>query len=223
MKKRILMIILLLLIPLKINEVSAIVISSCKISVLSELKSVASNINLSYTYEIRNNNAYFKVTINNLNNKFYIIDNLGNKFYYNNSNNGEIITNEYSNIEKIKYSIYSNIPECMNDLLTTKYINLPTYNIYYTDPLCKGMEDYKICQKWYKQTLDYDEFVIKVNKYKNVHKELEEVKKETVSTKGLFDILFDVYINYYYIILPIIIIICLSFMYIKNRKNRFKL
>ena len=220
MKKKIILLILLLIIPFKTN---ALVISSCSTSILSELKTLASNVNLSYDYEIRNNQAYFKITINNLNNKFYIIDSLGNKYTYSNSNNGEVITKEFSNIEKIKFSIYSNVTDCMNDLLATKYVNLPTYNSYYGSEVCKGVENYKLCQKWYKQTLDYDSFIYEVNKYKNKSTKVENTEEEIVSTKGLFDTIFEFYIKYYYIILPILIVVSLTIMYIKNRKNKFDL
>lgn len=220
MKKKIFLLLILLLIPIKIN---AIVISGCKTQVLSNLKSLASNVNLSYTYEIKNNNAYFKITINNITDKIYIVDNLGNKYTYNNSNKGEIITNEYKDINKISFRIYSSVPDCMDDLLITKYINLPTYNIYYNDPVCKGIEDYKLCQRWATQTLGYEEFVQEVNNYK-IKKNTNIVdNNKNANTKGLFDMMFDIYINYYYIILPVLIVVCLSFVYIKNRKNKFNL
>lgn len=218
MKKKIILLILLLIIPFKTN---ALVISSCSTSILSELKTLASNVNLSYDYEIRNNQAYFKITINNLNNKFYIVDSLGNKYTYSNSNNGEVITKEFAYTKKIKFSIYSNVTNCMDDLLTTKYVNLPTYNIYYGSEECKGIEEFEMCKKWY-NTSSYYDFLTAVNKYKN-EKNKEKVVEEIIPVKGLFDNLFDFYIKYYYIILPILIIVCLTIMYIKNRKNKFDL
>lgn len=223
MRKKILVVVLLLVILFKTNTVNAIVISSCKTTTLSNLKSIANNINLSYTYEIKNNNAYFKVTINNLINDIYIVDSLGNKYIYNNSNNGEITTKEYYNVEKIKFYIYSNVNDCMNDLLLTKYINLPIYNIYFNDPLCNGIENYKLCQKWYNQTLSYEEFVYEINKYKSIDEidTTKEINRKDV--EGLFDIMFNIYIKYYYIILPILIVSCLIIMYIKNKKNKFNL
>lgn len=46
-------------------------------------------------------------------------------------------------------------------------IDLPKYNKYSDDPLCKGIEDFVLCQPTYDKDIEYDDFVSRVNTYRN--------------------------------------------------------
>jgi len=224
MKKHNLFILFILLfIGFKTN-VKAFSYGGCNYSQIARLKSFASNVNITYDYYIQNNTAYFNVTLTNITPEIYFIDSNSNKKYtYSDTQNGQITI--YNQIySKISYKFYSNLPECHGVKLNTKYHTLPSYNIYYNSALCKGIENYNLCQKWVKNNYSYDEFEELVNKYKNSKSE-EKVENEVEITyeKTVFDYFVEFYVKYYYLILIGIIVICFVVIYFNKKKNSFNI
>ncbi len=211
--KKCMILILLLFIPISVSARSLV---DCDVTVLSSMKSLAANINISSNYRIDNNQAYFDVTINNITPDIYFIDNSTNITYnYSNTNNGEITITGYTNIEKINYTFYSSDKECSGNMLTTKYVTFPNYNQYYGDEICKGIENYSLCKRWAKVTSNYDEFKTKVENYKNNKPVIVEPEKPSV-VEGVLNFLIKYIIAI--IIGTIIIIGLISF---KRHKDRF--
>lgn len=125
----------LLLIP---NQAHA----QCTNERLSDLATIASNVNISYNYnqdEFREIN--FTTSILNIPNDIYVKDNKGNTFYSNTDQ-------EYDPGESISYEIYSNDNNCKNELLLTKYINIPNFNNYYPIEDCIEEPNFKYCNPW---------------------------------------------------------------------------
>ena len=118
------------------------------------------------------------------------------------------------------FQIYSEDNYCDNNYLNKLFVEIPTYNSLYKDELCVGIENYKYCQKWFSKKIEYDEFVDNVTQYK------ESLKKEEVIVdeeyKSIFDYLLEFYLNWWYVILPFIIVGCIvSIIMLKKRENRF--
>ena len=222
MKKNILIIIGIML-TLNIN-VKALTYGGCEYSQITRLKSIVSNINISYDYYINNDNAYFNITLNNLVPEIYFVDVKNDKTYtYNNTINGEITINGNKHIDG-SYKFYSAIASCKGVSLGTKYYKLPKYNTYHNSNMCKGIENYSLCKKW--ADISYSNYEVEelIKRYKAGYTNSDDGnERQVIYEKGVFDYIIDFYVKYYYIILMIIIIICTLIMLIKRKRNKFDL
>ena len=208
-----------------IKNVNALKYGGCEYSTISNLKMLVSNINVSYTYEINDNKAYFNVILNNIPRDVYFIDiNTGNKYYYENTNNGEIVISGYNNDfgESGQYKFFINNNICNGIKLGTKYYKIPPYNNKYNSELCKDLENFSLCKKWSKNTYTDEEFKQKIEEYKNVKNEKVE-ETEIKYEKDTLSKVVQFYIKYYYLFLPAIILICIIIMVISKKRNSFKL
>ena len=210
MKKIIRFLILLLLIP--ITKISAL---NCSYSEIADLKKLATNVNVTYDYVEKNNDAVFNIVLSNLNDKFYFIDSTNYKKYK--YTKDEIKISGYKSGDSIKYNFYSS--QCNDEALYTLRINLPTYNKYYKDSLCKGIEDYSLCQKWSSHNLTYDKFVEKVSKYKeSLNKENEKKDDEEINFT-IIQIIIQFLLDYYlYFILFIVVLFIIKYI-IRKKDN----
>ena len=120
----------------------------------------------------------------------------------------------------VKISYYtSDNSTCPNEFLKTETLNLPVYNEYWNDELCKGIEDFKYCSKFISNKITYEGFKKNVLKYKNSINESEEIienkenKNEGFLQKNLIII----------ITISILLILFLSIIVVifkkKGRKN----
>lgn len=217
MKKKIMFLIIMFF--CFISSISA----KCDYSTISRLKSLVTNINISYDYYIEDNFAYFNVTLTNIIDGMYFVDTLYDRTYsYYDTNNGEITITGYNGISG-SYKFYSSLSECYGTKLGTKYYKFPIYNIYYTNSLCSDIPNYSLCQKWVKKNYSYDEFLKKVTEYKSKNVEEDDSLDNVEKNKTILDVIIQLYVNYYYYFLGSIIIICSTIIFIKRRKDRFKL
>ena len=218
MRKKILLLMVMLLIS--IVNVKAV---GCDYSTVSRLKSLVSNINITYSYHISENYVYFDVTLTNITPNMYFWDSVTNQTYtYNDTVNGEITLYNYDN-QSGSYKFYSLGNGCSGDVLGTKYYKFPIYNIYYNDPLCSDIPNFSLCQKWVSTVVDYDRFESAVYEYKAGLNNKRPKEDNVEYNKNFLDILVELYIEYYYYFLIAIILICGSIIFIKQRKNKFKL
>ena len=213
MKKYLSLFILLLLLP--IWRVKGL----CSNAELVRLNQLARNVTTSYEYYQDEDSVKFKVTLTNLDPNLSLTDLVNNEIYKNRS--GELIIDNYDPGTIVRYAITSKEITCTNQNLVTLYVNLPSYNPYYNDPLCQTISDYKYCQKWISMPFKYEEFK------KNVQAEIDsrnkkQLEQEAVITerKSFLEIIFGFYLDYYYIMLPLIIIGCAIGMYYLNKKNQ---
>ncbi len=185
---------------------------TCSNSEIVKYQELAKNIEITYDYVESDNNVFFKIKLSNLIPGLLVRDVAHNKNYNYTSDNIELQDQFY---QGTSYKFYVYMETCSNKKVYSHYITLPYYNYLYNDEICKGIEKFKYCQKWVK-TQNYEELKSKIEKYKQ-----DQTKKEEVNEKqnGLFDDLFEIYLNYYYIILPIIIIILSVTIWRYNRKE----
>lgn len=216
-------IILMFFVSFLFLNVKALSYKGCDYSTVARMKSIVSNINLSYDYKIENNEAIFTVTINNLTDDIYFYDYVTKReYYYSDSNNGEVSISGYTN-ESGSFKFYSNNSNCKNITLGTKYYKFPSYNRYYQDELCKDIPNYSLCQKWVKVNYSRSEFEELVSEYKKKPEEIIKPEEKIEYKKTIFDKIVELYIKYYNYILGGIIVICLPIIIIYNKKNKFDL
>lgn len=214
MKKYILF--LLLLIPASVLARSK---TSCDYSLVSKLKGLVNNINITYSYEIDNDIVKYSIEFVNLTDDIYFIDNNSKVRYENN-----IIITDYLP-GKYGFTFYSNNSECLDEKLTVKYVNLPYYNKYYKYDECNGIEQANVCQKWVRYDGGYNDFLDDINDYK---KSLE-TKSLIIDNnhKNWFDEFVVFFLSYYYIVMPIMILFIIGIIYlikyIKFKRNRFEI
>lgn len=209
MRNKFILILLLCILPVSCKAYE------CSYSEQANLRKLASNIQTSYEYYESGGNAYFNVTLSNMNDSIYIYDEYKNKAYYYNGTS-EITLYDYPASTNIKYFIYPMKVNCMKSYLAIKYVNLPDYNRYYSDPLCTG-KTYALCNKWNRNTLTYEEFT---NKIKELEKE-EKIEKPETETKNqnILDYIVSFIYEYYILILIILVGILVMIELEQKKKN----
>ena len=123
----------------------------------------------------------------------------------------------YQSGEAVRYDFYAK--DCPSQVLTTIRLNLPSYNSYYKDEACKGIENYSLCQKWSSHNLSYEKFLERVTAYKDSlivdpEPEPEPVVNELSITQIIINFLLD-----YYIIILIVLISGLVGIYLLSNKD----
>ena len=134
--------------------------AECSYERISELSKMASNVQLSYTYELKQTIEY-DVHITNLTNDLYAMDNEGNAISGNSDVSLHFVYDErklFSPGEAISYRFYSNDVNCKDEYLMTKYITLPKYNRFALSDECKKYPGFKYCSLWDYTDLDLDTF-----------------------------------------------------------------
>lgn len=188
--------------------------AECSDSEMIRLSNIANNINVSYTFN--ETTKKFTIRFTNLTKDVTIKDVFNNKKY---NQNTDIIINNVSS-GSYKFNMYS---MCDNELIKTKYIELPYLNNYYKNEECKGIEDYKYCRKWLNKKIDPEKWLQEIKKYKksieNDNKKEEIVKTET-SFARLKKIFINFYVSYYQFLLPCIVLTIIVVIIIKNKKDR---
>lgn len=205
--------------------IKAIKVNGCDVSVLSRLKSEASNVNIAYDYYVEEDYVYYKIILTNITPNMYLYDtSTGKNYYYNNTNSGELIISvPYSNNGKIEFYSLSN--DCSGNKLLTRHYKLPAYNYYYDSALCAGIDNFSACKRWTNNSYTYEEMKNLTDKYRELlNKGIEQEGDFVEYKKNIFNEIIDWYINNYYYLLIGIIVICLIVIFIKKRKSQsFKL
>lgn len=190
--------------------------AACSNSENVKLKNMASNINITYVFD--ESIGKFTIVISNLRPEIYLKTPSNQIMQYNNGN--DILLAGYSPNESFGFKIYANSPNCPNKMVLTKYATTPQYNPFYKDAVCVGAEEYRYCQKWIKNPLNYENFVKDVNAYKQ-NKESKITTEEEKEVKGFYDYILEFYAKYYYFILPPVILVCLLLIHQRKKKEEF--
>lgn len=221
--------ILVLLLSIFINSPNSVLArENCEYSDKARIQKIASNVTTSYTHKEvyatekgEYNKIYFDVVISNVHKEIRIIDEDGNILTAN-ENNEIIIKNKLAG-SYLKYHIKGNIHGCYDDNLLLIYVTLPNFNKYYTDPICKKIPNYKLCNKWIniKET-SYSQFKDASLKY------IKELSKNNDSDAydnklTLFEKIISFLAEYSMIIFGTIIVVCLCSIIYLIRKDDFDL
>ena len=192
--------------------------AACDNSLKVDYQNRAKNISYSYTYNDSNNT--FSMLFTNITDGLYLID-MDTMFEY--KNNGEITINNVGAGKSYRFGVFtSDANPCSGSSIYNIYITLPFFNPYYTDSLCDGINNYKYCKKFINKSVSYEEFKENVTNYKNsLNKDNKDTKEEIEKTfiEKIFNKVFDLYLKYYFLILPFIIIITLLAIVRENKKD----
>ena len=209
--KRYLILLLLLFLPITVK-------ASCSDEDLVRLQKIANNVNVSYKFDDVTNR--FVITFSNLRPELVITD-IENNVDYRRSGDLSIDGAKAGNHT---YYIYAYDKNCYDNEIGTKSINIPYYNEYYDDEECKDIKSYKYCSKWLPNEISYKTWYSNVTKYKkSIEKEIEE-KEKTKNSKTIIDyirnLFIDLYVDNYYIFLPITILALCAIIYLKNKSDQ---
>ena len=193
----------------------------CDFTEKARLKSLASNINTSYIPVENGNTITCNVTISNIYPGLIVVDaTTGNQYYYdeNRQNPGEVVITGLNPDKTYRYEIYSTNEECNDSSLNIYYVTLPAYNSYYKDPICEGLSDYKLCNKWLKTDMSYEEFIKEVTDYKN---SLNQPDKTETKDNGELNPILEFIYQYYYIFIALFVIAIIYIIYVRRKRDSF--
>lgn len=174
--------------------------------------SLANNIAYSYKY----NGSNFDLTFTNLNDMFYIVDQ--DDMYY--SGYYEKTINNLEPNRTYTYKIYPSSLECENSSIRTINVKIPSYNKYYDSDICEDVKEFKYCKKWYENDLTYEEMTKKIDEYKkSLNEDINEASYKRTVLDQIGEIMLNIYTNYYFIILPLIIIGSIYAIYKLDKKD----
>ena len=179
-------------------------------------QTLASNITTNYTYTEQNGTVTFQITLSNIY-EGLIVNDIKNGTTYPYQGNELTITNLNPNTS-YRFDIYTSDVYCRQEVLYSHYVNTPPYNPYYQDEVCVGAEKFALCQKWTQITMPYEEFKQKVEQLKKPAVEEPTINTKT-TTKSFYDYAIELYLKYYYIVLPLFMIVGITIIYRYNKKN----
>lgn len=195
----------ILLMFVGINSVEA---GYCDYITVGNQKKLAANVAFSYDY-VMGDEVTFNVTVNNLFEGLTLIDPNGKTY-----TNEEFVISGFKEGQTLKFEIHTSSNNCGNSLLFTKYIVLPSYNKYYSDPICKKT-DFSLCKKWVKNNYQYEEFVKLVNDYNKKEKKSEEEEKKSTQENRIVAF----FLEYWYIYSLLILLLIYIIYKIKEEKQ----
>ena len=188
--------------------------AECSYERVSDLSKMASNVQVSYTYELGYQIEY-DVHITNLTNDLYATDNIGNTI----DNNDTTLHYAYDEEklfhpgDTISYEIYSNDANCKDEYLMTKYITLPDYNHFALSDECKKYPNFKYCTLWNYTNIGYKSFHEELEKYiASLNNDYSEESDNSNHSWFLFK-------NYYVIVVFVALLLVISLFFFKRRRK----
>lgn len=178
------------------------------------ISKLMSNVNSSYTFNEEDQS--FTIRFTNLVDDLYLYSEDYFVAYY--PENGEVVID--GQLSGTSYAFTIRSTKC-DDTKIDRYIALPSYNYRYQEEICNGVTGLNICNKWSNvPDLTDEEFIAEVTAYKN-RKATQEQEQEEVD--GLFDIIINFFVKYYFIVIPVVIVLCIIGIVLKvklNKKNK---
>lgn len=145
----------------------------CTEEKLKELKQIADNIVIDTEFDDRyietQMYSFNLITIQGLKEDFYIYSkDMSILYEYKDNIDGKIEDTITSDIEELY--VYSDI--CPNEVIRKIKLSLKTYNPYSQYEECEGIsgDELDVCDRYYDKILSEDEFIEKINEYKNNNK-----------------------------------------------------
>lgn len=195
--------------------------SSCNSATMSNISSLANNVNIVYEVDTSSSVPVFTITLSNLTSDMIVFDkNLG-KTYKGFANTGSEISIKTKTSGSYSFTIYSK--QC-KEQVATKSVSLPTYNIYYGDKLCDGLDDCDVCQKWYGSNSDRKTFELGIQECKKKQNVVVEDEEEPIAQiQPWYEKIGNVFLKYWWAIIILMIIIIGIYYAIraKQKKNEY--
>ena len=130
---------------------------------------------------------------------------------------------QYLGLSPGEYTVtIEGVTNTCKDVLKTINLSLPKYNKYTEDPLCKGNEEFVLCQPTYDKDIDYDTFKERLEVYKKTKTENNaknnNTKKENIVINYIKNNIVQVSLIAISLVLVIIIIISIAKRQKKSRR-----
>lgn len=215
--------------------------NTCKPTELSELRSMAANVKVTYvpvsvTEELEQPNFETGVSVSEKNYLDIKIYNVNTKLLVNVSANG--ILEDYTSADvgadgaitlrqvpknevvTYKFEIRSFEYGCYDNVLRTIKLTLPRYNFYSQLGACADIPDYYLCQEYTTYKVDGATFYDKVDEYKAKLLTLEETE-EVENNTGLVSQAISSVSKYKYVIVGVVVVIgvLLTIFILKRKKS----
>lgn len=190
----------------------------CENRTIVDYRELLKNVRIYSDYRMVGGKALFDVTITNIPYKVYIEDVTNNKIYkYENfTTQNELIIKNYSDNQKITYRFYTEASGCYGEVLGSRIVTLPNYNENATDPLCEGIEEFSLCQKWGGGiAVSYSELEKRTNEYREKKGLAQGNKKNPPSSESLKNKIISFIGNYYIYLVAAVAIIVLVLIAVK--------
>lgn len=147
--------------------------ADCKEEVIERFSEIENHYVITYELDKENMNYNLTLKKDESNDYVYIIqpDNFECK---KETETTDICSNVQPGTYTVKIMSFNN--NC-NVIVKETTIDLPEHNKYYDDPLCNGIEEFILCQPTYDKSISYEDFVSRINTYKNskAKKEKQEI------------------------------------------------
>lgn len=207
------------MLPIKAYAVYDVTDSRCTTDTKIFLLKQGLNVTYSVNKNIVNNETKYNLEILNINKYIYVTNNINKNIYREDST----IENINPGTKVILYVYATDATYCEGYKANTINIQIPYYNIYSTNSLCKGYETYALCNETSNINITEKEFEIQMKAYieslKNNNNEKEETTDDTTTTNN-FDIInfvvkYNIYISSFGVLLLIGYIV-----YMINKMNK---
>lgn len=193
----------------------------CNDAQILRYEQLASQIQTSFEYTETEDGLTFDILFHNVNKDFELVDYYTYDYLviFKNDKSGIIVVPNYLPGKTYKFSILNNGNLCDTEILREITVVTPNYNKYYKDPVCSGVSNFELCQKWANVgNISYNNFVKSVNEYKS-NNEVEEDEIIVEIEDNFVNDLRSFFAKYYiYIIIGLLIIVSLI-MYLTNKKK----
>lgn len=202
---------------------------TCTTQEKNTLIQLAHNVKIDYELSDykKNGKRQFAVTISNLVDGMYVLYD-SYIYRYDKYNLGIAkVDNYFNSANTYIIGIYADYHSaCPGEFLLNKTITIPKYNQYSERNECKGIESFKLCQRWYAESFTEAEFKKQIEEYKNsLNSKVETHKKE--QKQSIIEQFIKLYMNNIYISAGLTIVAGVIFVIIiikiAKRKNKIKI
>lgn len=200
-------------------------LEKCSNEEMARLRELANNVDFTYNYAINDEgnldelsyeSVYYKVTVSNWDNDLKLYYKYADEKDYDEISIDELNNTEFPNDATLVFAIRAYVANmCTNELLKTKTLDLPYYNIYYyiNKSKCDEYPDFKYCKEIMTKSpeKENDEIDDLFNKYIEKNNAIAEEKtNENVQNQGISWTIIAGFV------LIIIVIIIIAYFYFKK-------
>lgn len=195
--------------------------ATCNSKTMSNISSLANNVNIVYEVDTSKKTPVFTITLSNLTTDMIVFDRNAAKTYKGFSNTGSELSIKTNTSGSYSFIIYSK--QC-KEQVATKSVSLPTYNVFYGDKLCDGLDTCDVCQKWYGSNKDrkaFEQGIQECKRKKNIV--VEEEEKPVPQDKAWYESLADIFLKFWWAIIILMIVVIGIYYAIraKQKKNEY--
>lgn len=214
MRKLIYTLLLFTFIPIDVGAIHEVIDSRCTNSLKMSLREEAQEVVYRLSKTINDDDVSYTLYFYNLTENMQLIG-PDEQIYY-----GSKVENLKPGTTFVINFYASDKTYCAGYRIASKIIKVPYYNPYFGSELCRGYENYSLCKEDANVSLTEDEFIKKLDDYKESLKEKEEDEtNDKIVIEDSFSI-YDLFMSYRSYILGILVIILIALIIIEISKHK---